>query len=80
VTVELTWPVQWRWRGHIEWRWLRYPRQGRAEAVRVGTSSVLGWLGELASRLARRYHWQEAQASWFILVDTPPWVSPFAGV
>ncbi|MDT7944437.1 MAG: hypothetical protein RQ985_07835 [Dehalococcoidia bacterium] len=76
LVVELTGPVCRRWRGHIEWRWLRYPRQGREEAVRVASQSVLGWLGELASRLARRYHWQEAQASWFILVDTPPWVSP----
>jgi len=76
VTVELTWPVQWRWRGHIEWRWLRYPRQGREEAVRVASQSVLGWLGELASRLARRYHWQEGQGAWFVLTDMPPWVSP----
>jgi hypothetical protein len=76
LVVELTGPVRRRWRGHIEWRWLRYPRQGREEAVRVAAQSVLGWLGELASRLARRYHWQEGQGAWFVLTDTPPWVSP----
>jgi hypothetical protein len=76
MVVELTAPMRRRWRGHIEWRWLRYPRQGREEAVRVGTSSVLGWLGKLASRLARRYHWQEGQGAWFVLTDMPPWVSP----
>jgi hypothetical protein len=77
VELELTAPVQGRWRWWCnEWRLLCYPWQGREEGVRVASGSVLGDLQKLASRLARRYQWQEAQATWFVLTDMTPWVSP----
>jgi hypothetical protein len=76
IELELTRPVQRRWRGRSAWELLRYPWQGREEVVRVAAQSILGELRRLASRLAERYGWQEAQAVWFLLTDQVPWVSP----
>jgi hypothetical protein len=76
IELELTRPVQRRWRGRSTWELLRYPWQGREEVVRVAAQSILGELRRLASRLAERYGWQEAQAVWFLLTDQVPWVSP----
>jgi hypothetical protein len=78
TVIELTWPVgrRWRWQGGLRLQRLRYPREGQEAIVSVASLSVLGDLQELASRLARRYQWQEAQATWFVLTDMAPWVSP----
>jgi hypothetical protein len=76
IEVELTRPVQRRWRGRSAWALLRYPWQGQEGVVRVASQSVLGELQRLGARLAERYGWQEAQAVWFLLTDQVPWVSP----
>jgi hypothetical protein len=78
TVIELTWPVGWRWRwqGGLRLQRLRYPREGQEAIVSVASLSVLGDLQKLASRLAKDYPWQESQATWFVLTDTAPWVSP----
>jgi hypothetical protein len=78
TVIELTWPVRrrywfpWNLRSPV----LCYPRRGQEAWVWVDSVSVLGDLRALASWLAQVYPWRESQATWFVLTDTPPLVSP----
>jgi hypothetical protein len=86
ATITVRWPnnpfgITTRQRSHFDgdrrFRELTFQNEkGAAESIHVWRGSVLGELQEVASQLARRFPWQEAQATWYVLTGVPPAVPP----
>jgi hypothetical protein len=59
------------------WKILTFPGEdGYAHRVLASPGSVLGDLHDKVSRLVKRYPWEEADATWFVLTGETPWVAP----
>jgi hypothetical protein len=59
------------------WKILSFPGEdGYTHRALVKPHSVLGYLYDKVTRLVKRYPWEEADATWFVLTGKTPWVAP----